>query len=115
MTGIFELKKHKVKGQFCLLAFRYYCEAKKLDLTQLGDVLAKGNIFEISDLIYYACKAYADLKDTDFNYNKAQFTNIFSEIKQDELSGIVAKLQEVELFGEKLGEAQAKSPENKKK
>ena len=116
MTGIFEIKAPtKVKGQFCLLAFRYYCEDNNIELGDLGNKLADNNLFAISDLIYFALKAYADLHDKEFTLTKAKFTNYFGEVSEAELANIIAKLQEVKLFGKKLGEQAQEASSNKKK
>lgn len=117
MTGIFEIKTpdYNGRGQFCLLSFRYYCEENNIELGDLGNALDGSNLFAIADLIYYSCKAYADLNDNEFELSKAKFTNVFAEIEEKELAKIVEKLQETKLFGKKLGAADNKPTNSNKK
>ena len=102
MLGVFELKTPKLKGKFNTLSIRYFCEDRGINISEFEQLFAKDNIFAFIDLVYFACKAYYDLKDEPFDFNKAKFTALFDEISEKELSGIMQKFSEAKLFGQSL-------------
>ena len=120
MLGVFEIEEMKVRGQFCLLAFKLYCENKKIGLEQLGNKLFANetvNFFELIDLMYFSCKAYSYLHNTEFSKSQHEFTNDFSLVTEQTIAESTNKLLEVKLFGKSLlaPEVNSKVDADKKK
>lgn len=108
MTGIFEIEELKVKGQFCLLAFKLYCKHKKIGLQDLGASLFPNeniDLFEFIELMYFSCQAYAELHEKEFKRSIAQFTNDFENVTETSIAAATEKFMEVKLFGRNLLES----------
>jgi len=115
MTGIFEIEPLKVRGQFCLLAFKYYSEhyggVLPQDLLSHIFVNQTINSFRFNDLLYYSCKAYSELTDEPFDYNYKKFSNDCAKINQDQITNLISKLWEAEMLGSTILEIMKKGIE----
>lgn len=118
MTGIFEIEPLKVRGQFCLLAFKMYCQDKGFALQDFGKNLFKDetiDLFELIDLMYFGCMAYSQLNSTKFDYSRAKFVNDFENVEAEVIGACVEKVLEVKLFGKNLLEPEVNSNKPSKK
>lgn len=106
MTGIFEIKEPKVKGQFCLLAFKLYSDKYNGVLPQdlLSHLFVSGtiNTFRFYDLLYCSCQAYSRLTKEPFDYDYDHFINDCQEINQGELTVLITKLWEAKMLGSSI-------------
>lgn len=123
MTGIFDIKELNIRGQFCLLSFKYYSEKNnELNIDEiLQHVLPNGKVhfFRFYDLLYYSCLAHSELENVTFTFTYSRFIQACSEIGAGENSELLSKLFEARLLAQSLtdffAKGATKQPATKKK
>lgn len=108
MLGVFEIEELKLRGQFCLLSFKYYSEKhEEINIDEvLSHVMPLGKIhyFRFYDLLYFSCKAYSDLENTPFDVSYAKFIQSCSELDVTKNSDLLNKLFETRILAQSIAE-----------
>lgn len=109
-----KLKSITVKADFNILAFRHYCDAKGIELEQLGEHMVKAGMFGITDMIYYGHIAYCDINDKEPLINHSQSTMWLEDADEKALKLVEEAIMDVKLLGKKLRDQAGAAAQKKK-
>lgn len=118
MTGIFDIKELNIRGQFCLLSFKFYSEKyNDINIDEiLQHVMPNGNIhfFRFYDLLYFSCQAYSELENKPMNVSYSKFIQSCSELGIQDNSTLLSKLFEARILAQSIADFFSQSEEPKK-
>ena len=107
-----EIQNKVITCKFGILAFKHYCDDQKIGLADLGDNLAKRDLFGMGDLIYFAYVANCNLNGHPVEFTKAQATEWLEYLDEKQLEEVNKAILDVKIFGKNMN---AKESNDKKK
>ena len=97
-----EIQNKVITCKFGILAFKHYCDDQKIGLSELGDNLAKREVFGIGDLVYFGYVANCNLNGHPVEFAKAQATEWLTDLDEEQLVEINNAILDVKIFGKNL-------------
>lgn len=97
-----EIQNKVITCKFGILAFKNYCDDQNIGLADLGDNLAKRDLFGMGDLIYFAYVANCNLNGHPVEFTKAQATEWLEFLDDKQLEEINKAILDVKIFGKNI-------------